>query len=218
MYGHPAAYNRLPQSGTGIDAQTGMFNSYKNSVAYVDDLIARVDSALASRVADGSAALIVTGDHGEAFWEHGTLGHAAVGFDDERTRVPMVMCIAGARSISATLSTHADVLPTLLHLMGAPAGWDSTRITGRSLVNATASTGIEVASAGFPTQSGAYAIVTPHFKFWLHLHGADMEAYVVDRVVDEHDRVVPMSDAAQRELATAHVHVSVSRRRVMRAP
>ena len=229
MYAHPAAYNQLPQGGRGFDAQQAMFNSYKNSVRYVDDLVARVDSALATRVQRGSAVLIVTGDHGEAFWEHGTLGHAAVGFDDERVRVPMVMCFAGARSINAALSTHADVLPTVLQYMGAPYGWDSLRIAGRSLLPAampndstrrakTQPAGIEVVGAGFPTQANAYAIVTPHFKFWLRLRGADANTYIVDRVVDLHDRPIAMSDSAQRELSAAHAEISARRRGLLRTP
>ncbi len=214
-YFHPTAGDVYPVKGPGIDAHTELHNRYRNAVRYVDALIGRVDSALAPRLAAGSAVLVVTGDHGEEFWEHGLFGHAAVAFDDERTRVPMVMCFPRAREMHASLSTHADVMPTLFDWMGA-AGWDSTRITGRSMLAAAPRTFAAIAGAGYPTQAGAFALATPHFKFWLHLTGPDFAAIAVDRVTDASDHTVAMSSAAERELNVARSAFVNAERAVLR--
>jgi arylsulfatase A-like enzyme len=76
-------------------------------------------------------ALVITGDHGEAFGEHGMYKHA---FElwDVLVRVPLIIFAPGAapRHISEP-RTHIDVAPTILELMNveAPASFQ-----GRSLV------------------------------------------------------------------------------------
>ena len=203
-YTFPPAWNRFPTSADdpSLDTRQRLFNRYRNSAGYLDSLIARITSVLAPRLADGRAVLVVTGDHGEEFREHGTYGHAAVAFDDVRTRVPLVLCATGAREIKATLSDHADVLPTLFDWMGA-AGWDSTQVTGRSLYARSGEEQVSIAGAGFPTQAGAFALVTPSHKFWLHLTGPDLRAIATDRATDTLDRTIPLTPAVQQDLERA---------------
>jgi arylsulfatase A-like enzyme len=79
-----------------------------------------------------STLLVVLGDHGEAFGEHGHRGHSKT-IHEEELRIPLVM-------ISPRLSTRPqrlpvlgqqiDIAPTILELMGlnAPKEWQ-----GRSL-------------------------------------------------------------------------------------
>lgn len=199
-YTYPPAFARLQTSGLGMDPTIALKNRYRNAAGYVDALVARLDSALAPRLADGRAALVVTGDHAEEFWEHGILGHAADQFYDQETRVPMLFCFAGARKADLTLSTHADILPTLFDWMGAP-GWDSAQLTGRSLL-ARSPYGdrvVELSGAGFPTQGGAFALVTPSYKFWLHLTGPSLAAIALDKATDTLDLPVPMTAAVRRE-------------------
>ena len=48
-------------------------NRYQNSILWADTLGQRVVDAWAAR--RDEVILVITGDHGEAFWEHGTFGH-----------------------------------------------------------------------------------------------------------------------------------------------
>ena len=197
-YSYPPAFARYPTSGLAMDPGTALWNRYRNAAGYVDALLARLDAVLAPRLAAGSAALVVTGDHGEEFGEHGFWGHAADQFHDGETRVPMVFCFGSAREAHLTLSTHADILPTLFDWMGAP-GWDSTQLTGRSLLAPDEPRVAALAGAGFPTEGRAFALVTPAYKFWLHLTGASLAAVALDRATDARDRPVPMTPAVRRE-------------------
>ncbi len=189
-YNYPASFARVSTSGLGTRAM--LLARYHNAAGYVDALVGRLDSVLAPRLANGSAALVVTGDHGEAFGEHGFMGHAADHFYDEETRVPLVMCFARARAADVALSTNADVLPTLLDWMGAP-GWDSIHLTGRSLLGPPGPRLEAIAGAGFPTQAPAFAIVTPAYKYWLHLTGPDLTAVALDKVTGPGDQPVPIT-------------------------
>ena len=62
--------------------------------------------------------VIVTGDHGEAFGEHGHIGHTS-DVSQAQLQVPMVILDpARPPSRQTAVTSHADVLPTLLTLLG----------------------------------------------------------------------------------------------------
>jgi hypothetical protein len=65
-----------------------------------------------------SPLLLVTGDHGEAFGEHGRVGHGS-GITDQELHVPMVV-LDDSMPVGryAGLTSHVDVVPTLLRLLG----------------------------------------------------------------------------------------------------
>ena len=61
---------------------------------------------------------VATGDHGEAFREHGRVGHGA-GVAEEEIHVPMV--IAGDSApvgVTRSVTSHVDIVPTIFHLLG----------------------------------------------------------------------------------------------------
>ena len=68
--------------------------------------------------------VFITGDHGEAFGEHGHIGHTS-DVSEAQLYVPMVILDPAAPpSRQAAVTSHVDVLPTLLSLLGdthAPA-------------------------------------------------------------------------------------------------
>jgi len=214
-YNYPPSFARYPTEGLALGAREALWNRYRNAAGYVDALVAQLDSVLAPRLADGTAALVVTGDHGEAFDEHGVMGHAADLFYDEETRVPLVMCFRGARAMEATLSSHADVLPTLFDWMGA-AGWDSTRLTGRSLLGPPRNRVVSIAGVGFPIEASDFALVTPAHKYWLHLTGPELAAVALDRATDAHDRPVPLTPAVRQDYAQALAAYLRAQRAVLR--
>jgi sulfatase-like protein len=94
-------------------------NRYQNSILWTDSLIQRIVAAWASRRDD--VVLVVTGDHGEAFWEHGTFGHG-LSLSDDQVRVPLVMCLPGAPATRYAYSSHADIFATIFDFMGLEAG------------------------------------------------------------------------------------------------
>ena len=76
--------------------------------------------------------VVVVGDHGEAFAEHGEKGHAIFGYE-ENLRVPLILfhetMLPRNRVIEERVSL-IDILPTLLEMYGLEAG---EGLQGRSL-------------------------------------------------------------------------------------
>jgi arylsulfatase A-like enzyme len=104
-----------PQEKTAIVKEV-----YADSLAYVDTQLDRVVRRLRETGAWDRTLLVVTGDHGEAFYEHGSAAHAN-GVHEEVLRVPLVFRAPG---LSPGLDTRPaqllDVAPGVFHLLGLP--------------------------------------------------------------------------------------------------
>ena len=113
----------------------GLFNKYKNSIYSDDHLVGGILKALRETGGLKDTAVLVLGDHGEAFLERGRYGHNQ-GYSPEEVRVPLVFYAPGRRPERIkTVTSHLDIVPTLLALAGVknPAGDYSG---GRSLFDA----------------------------------------------------------------------------------
>ncbi len=93
-------------------------NRYVNAAHHIDTQIGRVLDAFVARGMASNTVLVVTGDHGEAFLEHGRWGHNS-DFTDEQVRVPFVMAIPGqAPAVVEHATSHLDLVATLMPLLG----------------------------------------------------------------------------------------------------
>jgi membrane-anchored protein YejM (alkaline phosphatase superfamily) len=99
-----------------------VFNSYRNAVHFDDEIAGRMIDVLERRHLLDDTIVIVTGDHGEEFFEHGYFGHTS-NFALEQTHVPLVIGGPGIAPGRETRPTcHVDLAPTLLELCGADPG------------------------------------------------------------------------------------------------
>jgi arylsulfatase A-like enzyme len=93
---------------------------YRQAVSYTDEFIAALDVALAKLKLTDKTIFCVIGDHGEAFGEHGLLGHERIAFE-EVLRIPWVMrapfLIKPATRVTLPVGS-VDLTPTLLTLLG----------------------------------------------------------------------------------------------------
>ncbi|MBM3976990.1 MAG: sulfatase [Planctomycetes bacterium] len=92
---------------------------YDAEVRYSDDGLARLFEHLRSLGLYENTLIVLTSDHGEEFFEHGTLGH---GFNlyQEVVHVPLILRgpgVAAGRVLSETIATR-DLPATLLDLVG----------------------------------------------------------------------------------------------------
>jgi len=93
-------------------------NKYKNSIYYEDHLIGKIIQSLRNRQLLEKTIVVITGDHGEEFYENGFLGHTSA-FDDYQTRVVFVLHHPDAKpGIRDQLTSHLDLVPTLMDSMG----------------------------------------------------------------------------------------------------
>ncbi|MBX3231651.1 MAG: sulfatase-like hydrolase/transferase [Labilithrix sp.] len=102
---------------------------YLRSALSLDEPLAAFLSSLPA-----DAVVVLTADHGEAFGEHGAIGHGHTLFDEE-LRVPLVLCapeddVGPPRTIETAVSL-VDVTPTLMDLAGVQVPY---RRHGESLV------------------------------------------------------------------------------------
>jgi choline-sulfatase len=89
---------------------------YDSEVAVADGEVARLVQAVRPHL--DSTLVVVASDHGEAFGEHGEIGHSVLVYDTT-LRVPLVIAGPGVRpTIVAEPVSLVDVMPTLLELSG----------------------------------------------------------------------------------------------------
>lgn len=95
-------------------------NGYDGELRYQDAQLGELLAALEARPDWGRTAVIITGDHGEGLGQHGEAAHG--GTWDEQLRAPLLMRIPGEAPRRVTrASTAADLIPTLLGRLNAPA-------------------------------------------------------------------------------------------------
>ncbi len=113
---------------------------YQGNLAYVDRELGWLRQRLETVGLLEKTVLIVTADHGEAFWEHGHIGHNVQVYD-EQARIPLLIRLprdaglAGRRVSS--LVDLADLAPTIVDALGF---WREARpaFEGMSLLSVAA--------------------------------------------------------------------------------
>ena len=93
---------------------------YQQAITYTDKFLAALDVELTKLNLTGKTIFCVIGDHGEAFGEHGLLGHERIAFD-EVLHIPWLIrapfLIEPANKVTQPVSS-IDLTPTLLALLG----------------------------------------------------------------------------------------------------
>lgn len=118
-----APYAAPPEFATGRRA-------YDGEVAYADAMLRRLLDRLTAAGMTGRTLVIVTADHGESLGDHGESTHGLFAYQ-ATIGVPLIVAGPGVTAgiVDAAVG-HADILPTVLDLVGAPA---VEGVTGQSL-------------------------------------------------------------------------------------
>lgn len=106
---------------------------YDGEVEFMDGCFGTLVDGLKERKQADETAIVLTGDHGEGFFEHGCLGHA-FGHWREVTHVPLVLYVPGLSDKLAKIDTvvsHVDIAPTISDLLGVSP---DERMQGQSLL------------------------------------------------------------------------------------
>jgi glucan phosphoethanolaminetransferase (alkaline phosphatase superfamily) len=106
---------------------------YWNAISWNDHLIGEFIEWLKSRRRYDDALIIITGDHGEEFKEHGSWFHCSA-LNPEQTRVPILIKWPEDMGPGPALAdaSHLDLLPTILDAVGVSEScWEG--MPGRSL-------------------------------------------------------------------------------------
>jgi hypothetical protein len=124
----PSAEALPPTTGAGARAAHAY---YLAGLRLIDREVGELLDALARRKVLDRALVIITGDHGEAFGEHGLFFHNVSGYE-AMTHVPALMLAPGLQpAVYAGLVSHRDIYPTVLGAFGLAAQPNAERF-GRS--------------------------------------------------------------------------------------
>jgi glucan phosphoethanolaminetransferase (alkaline phosphatase superfamily) len=111
------------------------FGRYRNALHYSDAALGDLVRGLDARGLREQTALIVYGDHGEAFGQHdGNFGHTFQLYE-ENVHVPLVVALPGVQRVTlhvGNISSLIDIAPTVLDLLALPA---EPAFEGRSLLD-----------------------------------------------------------------------------------
>lgn len=106
---------------------------YDGEITYHDLHFGSIVDGLARRGLADETMIVFTADHGEEFWDHGSVGHGHSVFE-ELVRVPLIVRIPGLTDGPVRLEDAVglvDVAPTIYEALGRPIPED---LSGESLV------------------------------------------------------------------------------------
>ena len=126
----------------------GLFNRYRNATLFVDHLVSEIVQYLKDSDRLKNTVVIITGDHGEEFWEHGKFGHI-FGLVNEQIRVPALVHFPKPLPPGYQITSHQDFMPTLFDFMNVhTSGTTCGFMTGRSLYRHEGDNDYALASLG----------------------------------------------------------------------
>ena len=186
-----------PYQEVGKAAATGdegQRQAYLNVLSYTDRMLGQVLEAVKASGRAGNTIVVVTGDHGESFGEHGPRQHDSVPFE-EVTRVPLLVWDGrGTLPVGedTALRQHVDLLPTLVGLVGGKA-------TGGPGVDLFDPAGHAEVVTSCWYAGACMSKVTPQLK-WIYAPAArKLLAFDLARDPDERDDVSGRYSPSQRQ-------------------
>ena len=97
---------------------------YKNAIYYNDILFGKMIQKLKEKDLYDNALIIYTSDHGQEFFEQGNFGHNTA-FSQGQIHIPLMIKLPKslahsnlAEKINDSLTSHQDIVPSILHLLG----------------------------------------------------------------------------------------------------
>lgn len=95
-------------------------NRYRNALHFVDTLFAKFLKSLHKSPGGNEAIVMLTGDHGEEFFEHGNLFHIS-NLSHPQMHIPLYYRLGDHPELRerarCSLSCHMDVFPTIFHYL-----------------------------------------------------------------------------------------------------
>ena len=113
--------------------KTRIINLYKNEITFNDEAFGKLRAAFEEAGLWDQTMVVVTADHGDEFWEHGSVGHGH-NIHQELVHVPLLMYYKPLIKAGTVVEAGVDVLdvyPTLVDVAGKPR---PKNLQGKSLV------------------------------------------------------------------------------------
>ncbi len=188
------------------------YNDYLNCVAYLDSVIKQIMNGLEEMGVLRSSIVIILGDHGESFGEHGPRLHS-LDLYEETMKIPAILYAPGRIAPGTSISgvrQEIDIVPTVLDALGL--SMENGTLPGSSLLGPVPSARSVYFDCALPYQS--LAMRRGALKFVYHFGRLPTEAYDLDQDPREiHD----IASTLQRSvIEEAQMDMLVWRERVSR--
>jgi len=126
-------HRNVAMNGMTPEMVPEMYGRYLDSLHYVDQQIGRLFETLKEEDLLDDTLLVITGDTGQAFLEHGYSNHGGPLYN-EVLRTPcwilLPECLAAHRGVHDFVTSHINIAPTLISLLNLP---EYQGFQGRSL-------------------------------------------------------------------------------------
>jgi uncharacterized protein len=192
-YDHLPQYSRfLPEVPPDFDWASwnirtrapAITNRYRNCLLELDAWLRSLTDTVDLR----HTILIFTGDHGEEFFEHSRLGHASTLSLPQVRTVAMIYVPGQSPRVITAVTSHADIMPTLMDLLGLPQPMPPF---GQSLAGPVSSGAAVIAMGNRPNPPTRWAAIAGDSKSIL-VQGAGDTLRIV-QLLDSTDHPVSFS-------------------------
>jgi arylsulfatase A-like enzyme len=176
----------FPAAVAGRPEKEEQFRTYLRAVWRLDALVGDLCRELEELGLADDTLVVLTGDHGEGFGEHGWFGHGWSVYEEE-VRVPCVMIgprLAPLGRRSPVLGSHVDLWATITDLCGLPA---DPRWQGHSLVSG----GAADRRAYFYRHEAAIGVREGRYKYFWDFRESCHRLYDVEADPAEKDNLAP---------------------------
>jgi lipoteichoic acid synthase len=112
-------------------------NKYLNAIRHSDQAFGQLMEYLYKNNLEKETLVIVVGDHGEAFKQHGQIGHATKLYE-ENIKIPLILINPAFKSERKDMiGGMVDVAPTIFHLINqsAPEAWQGSSLFSKNHKN-----------------------------------------------------------------------------------
>lgn len=145
-----------------------VINRYKNSVGYADYNVRKIIKIFEKEILADNLILVITGDHGEEFWDKGLIGHSANNLYNCRINVPLVFHLPQVKPITYNFTSNTEIMPTILDYLGVTDSKVFSFFDYQSLLHIKSNDERFILNTGcdFKNQSKA-CLITNDKKYWV---------------------------------------------------
>jgi arylsulfatase A-like enzyme len=137
---------------------------YDGEISYHDVHFNAIVEGLRRRGVEDDTMFIIVADHGEEFWDHGSVGHGHSVYE-ELLRIPMIVKLPGTTNGAVRLDDAVglvDVMPTVLEALGQPLPPDLAGTSFLPLLRGEAADAPRATVSGF--MEGWRTVVVGRYK------------------------------------------------------
>ncbi len=176
------------------EARCQVYNRYKNSAAWLDQQLGRLLESLRATGRMENSMIVITGDHGESFWERGPGTHGSL-LCPEQNEVAFAMKLpnkkpARHRVVYSLLETMPTFLAEIDALPGGEAGLAAGPFQSRLAAPGGPDPGCAITFQGWNARNFDFSLTYPGRQILLQLDRADPEECrrlsITDVVLEPH--------------------------------